>query len=359
MKVRMHIFNFKVVARAAIVLFLSAASVYLLAIPLKNHLDNLYRTTGESVWYNAFYAVSDNRALFAVAACLLMLLFFSGWILRPAFNSFGQYIKENIHLEEEVTAPVKLPKDLEELEDGLNGVNKEIRLWKYAVKEAEQRKDDLVVYLAHDIRTPLTSVLGYLELLAETPDMLPSQRQKYTGVALRKARRMQLLVEELFEVTRYSISQIELERQAVNAGVLLNQLVEELEPLMREKGVQVHTRAKGALTLHVDADKMARALDNILRNAVYYTNTGGSIYIEYGSAADERHYIKVANTGTSISQDKLNRFFEKFYRGDAARQSGTGGSGLGLAIAKNIIEAHGGSITAKNENQITTFTVVL
>lgn len=358
MKTKMRMFNIQVFIRAAIVLVGAAAAALLFAIPLRDELDRLYRTTGSEVWYDLFYWISVNRSLVAMVGCLLALLLFSGWILRPAFNQFSRFISQNIYMGEGEVRPVKLPKELRLLQNEMNNVNKELRLWRYAAKEAEQRKDELVVYLAHDIRTPLTSVLGYLELLNENPELSDAQRQKFVQVALRKAHRMEHLVEELFEVTRYNVSQIELEKQEVNAGVLVNQLAEELEGDLREKQLAMRVENNLTGTLLIDPEKMARALDNVLHNAVYYTPRGGEVAVEVGNTAKGAR-ICISNTGSEISQDKLDRFFEKFYRGDAARQSGTGGSGLGLAIAKNIIEAHGGSITAHNQNRVTTFAIEL
>ena len=250
-----------------------------------------------------------------------------------------------------------MPKAFKEVEATLKDINKELRLWKYAVREAEQRKDDLVVSLAHDIRTPLTSILGYMELIHDNPELPEETRQKYAGIALRKANRMLSLVEELFEVTRFKIGRIELERTNISAEMLILQLTEELMPLLRRKNIEISVDNQGVFDIFVDPDKMARALDNILVNAANYTPEGEKIMVTLDKYAD-RSRIRIANTGMDIPQEKLDRFFEKFYRADEARQSGTGGSGLGLAIAKNIIEAHGGSITVSNANKITTFTII-
>lgn len=351
--------SFTVMLRAGLVLVVVLGLYMLLGAVVKQQVDTLYRRTGLQWVQNLFYWLSTNRYLLGGILCIVVMVLFSGWILRPCFNGYARFIKESICLEGE-PRPVALPKDLAVLEGELNDINRELLLWRYAVKEAEQRKDDLVVYLAHDIRTPLTSVLGYLELLEDSPELPVAQRQKYTAVALRKARRMQLLVEDLFEVTRYNISQIELEKQLVSAGMMLQQLAEEMQPLIDARQVQVTVEQSEQGPLFADPEKLARALDNILHNAVYYTPPGGRVTAVATPAQNgTADCIEITNSGADISPDKLQRFFEKFYRGDEARQSGGGGSGLGLAIAKNIIEAHGGFIEARSENGLTSFTVTL
>jgi signal transduction histidine kinase len=175
-------------------------------------IDTLYRQSGSSFWHSAFYFLRQNSWSFVVIGIIAIVIITSKWIFRPYLTDYtdmcSKLIVENIHLKKDINdnTQIELPKNMKNLEDVLNKVNTEIRLSRYAAKEAEQRKDDLVVYLAHDIRTPLTSVLGYLELLMENQDLPEAQRTKFMDSALRKAKRMQSLVEELFEVTRKPIT---------------------------------------------------------------------------------------------------------------------------------------------------------
>lgn len=348
--------------RGVIVIAICTMTGVLLGFLLSQYFDNSYRATGKAIWHDIFYFLSGNRVYLISFGNIAVFLLASGWIFRPYFTEhtamYSKLLKEHIHLKNDLIddSSIQLPEDLKPFEDVLNNVNAEIRLSKYAAKEAEQRKNDLVVYLAHDIRTPLTSVLGYLELLIENRDLPEVQRQKFMDSALRKARRMQGLVEELFEITRYSITQIELEKSPVNLSMMLTQLVEELKPVLERRQIEAGISQTEAVTVFVDADKLARSLDNILHNAAFYTPPGGRIKITLDKA-DTRARVRISNTGMEIPPEKLARFFEKFYRGEEARQSESGGSGLGLAIAKSIIEAHGGSISAENRDQITTFTI--
>ena len=350
--------SLKAFFRAMLVLVLTVIGCLILGILAADLLDYLTRNTNSFLWPMLFQFFSNYRVLVVTCVCILMVVIFSNWVFAPVFNSFATLVAENLQVsEEEGLKPPKLPKAFKEVELTLKDINKELRLWKYAVREAEQRKDDLVVSLAHDIRTPLTSILGYMELIHDNPELPEDTRQKYAGIALRKANRMLLLVEELFEVTRFKIGRLELERTNISAEMLILQLTEELMPLLRRKNIEIRVENQGVFDIFADPDKMARALDNILVNAANYTPEGGRISVVLDKFND-RSRIRIANTGMDIPQEKLDRFFEKFYRADEARQSGTGGSGLGLAIAKNIIEAHGGSINVANQNSVTTFTII-
>lgn len=357
---RFYFLNSKVLLRGGIIVVACALFGYIvLGTALGNYINRIYIQTNDGFFRSLFYFLSNNRVIIVSLCCIAVFISASGWIFKPLFDNYSELVRNNININRDTDyTNVKLSGHLKALEDVLNNVNTELRLSRYAAREAEQRKDDLVVYLAHDIRTPLTSVLGYLELLIENKDLSEAQRRKFMDSALRKASRMQTLVEELFEVTRYSITQIELEKSHVDLGMMLNQLVEELRPVLEQRDIETEIILEDTTDVFIDPDKLARSIDNVLHNAAYYTPPGGKITITTDSI-DTSARVRISNTGMEIPPEKLSRLFEKFYRGDQARQSESGGSGLGLAIAKNIIEAHGGSITAENSDKVTTFTILL
>lgn len=230
------------------------------------------------------------------------------------------------------------------------------------------RRSDLVTYLAHDLKTPLTSVIGYLSLLDEVPDMPKAQRVRYTGVALDKACRLERLVNEFFDITRYSLTNIELELAPVDLAGLLVQLSDEFYPALAAHGNVARVTVAGTvrtvedpgepLVVTADAARLARVFGNLLRNAISYSDEGTPV--EIGAAAGEGSVVvTVSDTGATIPSHKLRAIFDRFFRLDEARGSATGGAGLGLAIAREIVELHGGSISAASENGRTTFTVNL
>ncbi|HJA29760.1 MAG TPA: HAMP domain-containing histidine kinase [Candidatus Olsenella pullicola] len=230
------------------------------------------------------------------------------------------------------------------------------------------RRSDLVTYLAHDLKTPLTSVIGYLSLLDEVPDMPDAQRARYTGIALDKACRLERLVNEFFDITRYSLTHIELELAPVDLAGLLVQLADEFYPAFAAHGNVARVTVEGSvrtveepgepLVLAADASRLARVFGNLLRNAIAYSDEGTPV--EIGAVAGEGSVVvTVSDTGATIPSHKLRAIFDRFFRLDESRGSATGGAGLGLAIAREIVELHGGAISAASENGRTTFTVEL
>lgn len=226
------------------------------------------------------------------------------------------------------------------------------------MKEEADRKNDLIVYLAHDLKTPLTSVIGYLSLLAEVPDMPMEQKAKYTNIALDKAQRLEKLINEFFDITRYNLQQIALEKETIDLSYMLVQMTDEFYPILSAHGNRVLLQVEEGLVIYGDGEKLARVFNNILKNAVAYSYPDTEIQIMVTNREQEVT-ICFRNQGRTIPQYKLDAIFEKFFRLDEARSTNTGGAGLGLAIAKEIVTLHGGSITAASENEVTTFQIIL
>ena len=238
----------------------------------------------------------------------------------------------------------------------------------HQLADESARRSDLVTYLAHDLKTPLTSVIGYLSLLDEVPDMPEAQRVRYTGVALDKACRLERLVNEFFDITRYSLTNIELELAPVDLAGLLVQLSDEFYPALAAHGNVAQVTVAGTartveqpgepLMVTADAARLARVFGNLLRNAIAYSDEGTPV--EVGAVAGEGSVVvTVSDTGATIPSHKLRAIFDRFFRLDESRGSATGGAGLGLAIAREIVELHGGTISAASEDGRTTFTVEL
>jgi len=243
------------------------------------------------------------------------------------------------------------------IEQKLTTLRQTIEKQKYETMLEEQSKSDLVMYLAHDLKTPLTSIIGYLSLLNEAPEMPVEQRAKYMRITLEKANRLEKLINEFFEITRYNLHGITLETRQVDLHYMLIQMADEIYPYLASSGKRATIRAAQDLTVVGDPDKLARVFNNILKNAIAYGEPNSEIEIS-AEAFPSRVELRFVNAG-QIAQQKLDQIFDKFYRLDDARSSDTGGAGLGLAIAKEIVSLHGGEIKAECRDNVTTFTVNL
>lgn len=245
-----------------------------------------------------------------------------------------------------------------EVEGALNRVRARERAVADALRDEARRKDDLVTYLAHDLKTPLASVVGYLSLLEEAPDLPVEQRARFTGIALDKAHRLDALIEEFFDITRFDFHDIVLTRGYVDLALMLAQVADEFYPILTEQGKQVEVAAEPGLTVLIDGDKMARVFNNVMKNAVAYSYEGSTIKVD-AQRAGKVVRVRFENQGDPIPAPKLQVIFEKFYRLDAARATNRGGAGLGLAIAREIVGAHGGSIACESTPEYTVFTIEL
>ena len=218
--------------------------------------------------------------------------------------------------------------------------------------------EDLAEREPDDIRTPLTSVIGYLNLLEEDPNMPPEQRAARVHIVLEKAYRLETMVNEFFEITKYKSQKITLSKETIDLYYMLVQLSDELSPVLAPRGNTVTLHLDENLTIEADPEKLARVFNNILKNAASYSFPHTEIVI----SAEKLEYeviIRFQNSGEDIPNEALASVFNKFYRVDQSRSSDTGGTGLGLAIAKEIVTLHGGAISASSKNHVVTFTVSL
>lgn len=309
--------------------------------------------------YNAYNTVIRvNRNLYVLITILVAFLI----ILRFYFKSFAKYFYEiNMGIDalaDENGEDVVLSPELSSTEKKINAIKDTLARRKTAAEQAEQRKMELVVYLAHDLKTPLTSVIGYLTLLRDEQQISEELREKYLSISLEKAERLEDLINEFFEITRFNLSNITLEYRRVNLTRLLEQLTYEFKPMFIEKNLECILEAVPDVSIRCDVDKMQRVFDNLLRNAVNYSFENGIIHITV-SQDEKSMRLLFSNQGNTIPKEKLGRIFEQFYRLDSSRSTKSGGAGLGLAIAKEIVELHGGEIKARSENEVIEFEVIL
>ncbi len=324
----------------------------------------LYDITTSITWqpydplYIILHFVKEYILLFMGIPIIAGWAFITYLFMRRPLIYLDEVISASEQLAQPTNEQIILSDAMKNVQDELNHVRATALRSDLLAREAEQRKNDLIVYLAHDLKTPLTSVIGYLTLLHDESQISEELRKKYLSISLEKAERLEDLINEFFEITRFNLSNITLQYTKVNLTRLLEQLVFEFRPMLLEKNLQCSLIAEHDIMISCDVDKLQRVFDNLLRNAVFYSYESSKIEIKVDN---NDNFLKILfiNHGDNISEDKLNRIFEQFYRLDTSRSSRNGGAGLGLAIAKEIIELHNGSIKAKSENELIEFEVTI
>lgn len=242
----------------------------------------------------------------------------------------------------------------------LNKMVEEIRRLMDKEREAERTKNELITNVAHDLRTPLTSIIGYLEILSSKSAPLPPEMQKkYIDIAYSKSKRLEKLIEDLFGFTKLNYGKISMQVAEVDIIKLLGQLLEESYPNFSNKGLSYELQSNvSAKIISADGNLLARLFDNLINNAIKYGAEGKRVLVKV-HASKEMVQVSVTNYGYVIPPEELPLIFDKFYRVEQSRSTHTGGTGLGLAIVKNIVDMHGGDITVKSDLNGTVFTVTL
>jgi len=346
----------KLIKRLFVSLVIFTLSLFLLLIIflfLYDFIDasgSYLSQTFRFVWNNKFVLFVLTWGLGA------LIIFISCWIQTLKYLDKVISATKNIYTVDDQI--IELPSELHDVEKDMNLIKTNFKRSQQLAKEAEQRKNDLVVYLAHDLKTPLTSVIGYLTLLRDESQISEELRTKYLSISLEKAERLEDLINEFFEITRFNFTTLNLDLSSVNLTRMIEQTVYEFKPMLSEKGLQYTISAASDIMINCDANKLQRVLDNLLRNAVNYSFSSTTIEILV-MQNNEGVKLKVLNHGNTIAKEKLDRIFEQFYRLDTARTTQNGGAGLGLAIAKEIVELHGGTISAFSENETIMFEVAI
>ncbi|WP_430616276.1 two-component system, OmpR family, sensor histidine kinase VanS [Enterococcus sp. DIV1279b] len=282
-------------------------------------------------------------SLFLVFAVTLICYFIYRYVSRKKIARIAEGIQLFFSQSEaSSTGSLAIDHELLKIKDSMNR-NEAL------LKEETQRTKDLITYLAHDLKTPLASVIGYLNLLLDTKNLTNEQMTQSLTIALEKSERLETLMNEFFDITRFNLQVIQLYQRELDFVFLLKQIQEEFYPLLKEKEQTICYSGPESLKLKADSEQLARVLNNLLKNAIAYAPDQTTITMQLTVDEQAATFI-LANQSEPIEQEQLEALFEKFYRLDQARSTKTGGAGLGLAIAKEIILAHQGMIRAASKN---------
>ncbi len=359
-------FKRKIFLKVLILVLLSFTFLLALTLLLRGHFgnwivnflrDTFYLSESDAVIINHYIFRNNADKIMLILSAIIFLIIFRvaiSWVTKY-FDEINEGMESLI---QNTNNKIELSPEMNFMENKLNTFRHAMEKRERDARQSEQRKNDLVVYLAHDIKTPLTSVIGYLELMDQIPDMPLEQRAKYIGITLEKANRLEALINEFFEITRYNLQTIILDKGEFNLSYMLLQITDEFYPMLSEKKQEAIVNSEENIIFYGDSEKLARVFNNVLKNAIAYGNNNSKIIIN-AYIKEDNITIEIKNNGRKIPSDELNSIFEKFYRVDKSRGTDNGNAGLGLAIAKEIVELHCGAIYAESNDEYTTFYIKL
>ncbi|WP_409346228.1 ATP-binding protein [Paenibacillus sp. MBLB4367] len=356
----MRSFRFKMLLLFGLSMLLSGAITFAIYKGLQLYYRSNVLAEDPLARYRSFMNNVGDVNVFLILFIPLSVLFF--FFLTKPYAAYFREISSGIHhlANGDFHSRVHISSN-DEFGDIAEDINLASEMLQKAVERgdfAESSKDQLVLNLAHDLRTPLTSVLGYLDFILQDKQLTAEQIKHYTSIAFTKSLRLEKLIDELFEITRMNYGMLTADKKPIDLSELLIQLNEELFPAFEKNSLIARLNVNPHLHIQGDGELLARVFENLLTNAIRYGGDGQFIdingYLEGGEAV-----IQVVNYGHCIPAEQLPRIFDMFYIGDQARTHRSGSTGLGLFIAKNIVEQHNGSISAQSNTIHTMFEVRL
>ncbi len=330
-------------------------------VRFSRHGDDLGMSTGRLVRHLSRDTLVSFMLVTVIATICFFIIYFLLFIKRIVKDM--TYISDRIidiadgKSDEKII--IERQDEIGEIAGRINEMTEQINQLITSERDALQSNKDLIACVAHDLRTPITSVKGYLDLALDTKHYDLEQRQKYVRIAQTKANRLEYLIHDLFNYTKLTSGEITLHRSKVDLVQLVEQLVEEFYPLFQEEELECTTKYNiSYLEMNMDGELIARAVQNLLSNAIKYGKDGKHVYVEL-ECLEQEVQIRVTNYGLVIPEESIKHLFDKFYRVERSRNVKTGGTGLGLNIAQEIVHLHGGRIQVTSGASGTCFTIAL
>ncbi len=321
----------------------------------------LYQIVSIRTWEETdkIYLILKSLQNFIIPTWFLGIIIIFIYNYHKTISYINTIEKESYKLLNNDNSMVSLPKELETIQNSVNFVKTQSIKNRDLALEEEKKKNELIVYLAHDLKTPLTSIIGYLDLLIEDKNMSENKRKEYLKIVMNKSTSLEHLINELFEITKLNSADIEMNFCKIDLQLFLEQVIDDFYPMLKEKNKTINlVKTKTKIYMKCDTEKLFRAFSNLIKNAINYSPDWATITMKTSIKKNEA-IIRIENPCENISQEELKRMFDKFYRCDSSRNSNTGGTGLGLAITKAIIEKHDGTIRATYDNNVITFMISL
>ncbi|HJD98444.1 sensor histidine kinase [Levilactobacillus brevis] len=256
--------------------------------------------------------------------------------------------------------PFRVTGDVQRVVDSVNALVDSVIHSMDEERAIEKSKDELITNVSHDIRTPLTSIIGYLGLIEDKQYHSEEDLLKYTHTAFLKSKQMKSLVDDLFEYTKVRQTDTPLSLTNIDLAAMLEQLAASFELEAQKKGMTIGSSSTpSVLMMEADPEKLVRIFNNLVANALKYGDGGKQINLIAKQVNDNELEVRVTNDGPKIPKESLSMIFERFYRVEESRSKETGGTGLGLAIAQSIVALHGGYIYVESDDDLTSFVIHL
>ena len=330
-------------------------------VRFSRHGDDLGMSTGRLVRHLSRDTLVSFMLVTVIATICFFIIYFLLFIKRIVKDM--TYISDRIidiadgKSDEKII--IERQDEIGEIAGRINEMTEQINQLITSERDALQRNKDLIACVAHDLRTPITSVKGYLDLALDTKHYDLEQKQKYVRIAQTKANRLEYLIHDLFNYTKLTSGEITLHRSKIDLVQLVEQMVEEFYPLFQEEELECTTKYNiSYLEMNMDGELIARAVQNLLSNAIKYGKDGKHVYVEL-ECLEQEVQIRVTNYGLVIPEESIKHLFDKFYRVERSRNVKSGGTGLGLNIAQEIVHLHGGRIQVTSGASGTCFTIAL
>lgn len=330
-------------------------------VRFSRHGDDLGMSTGRLVRHLSRDTLVSFMLVTVIATICFFIIYFLLFIKRIVkdMTYISDRIIDIVDGKSDEKIIIERQDEIGEIAGRINEMTAQINQLIKSERDALQSNKDLIACVAHDLRTPITSVKGYLDLALDTKHYDLEQRQKYVRIAQTKANRLEYLIHDLFNYTKLTSGEITLHRSKIDLVQLVEQMVEEFYPLFQEEELECTTKYNiSYLEMNMDGELIARAVQNLLSNAIKYGKDGKHVYVEL-ECLEQEVQIRVTNYGLVIPEESIKHLFDKFYRVERSRNVKTGGTGLGLNIAQEIVHLHGGRIQVTSGASGTCFTIAL
>lgn len=350
---------FEAIVWLAILIILYFGIMFVLITAYETNYSRLLRAYPGSFFVQPQF--QQNFFLSLTVVYLVLGLSFVGWRIYRRLRAVQLgYVLDELHYISQGNYHHKIStSDMNGMQPVVDSINRLVDSTVKAREEErkiEQSKDDLITNMSHDIRTPLTSVIGYLTLLKQEELNDPEKAMKYINIAYDKALQMQRMTEDLFEYTKVKQVDTKLAVDRINVVRLVEQVTVEfeLEASKVNREFRIIAEPNDNILVEIDAEKFVRVFSNLFTNAFKYGGNGKYIEIKIVQNSEYTTFT-VENDGAKIPRNQMKDLFQRFYRGDKSRTEPQTGSGLGLAITQSIVELHQGDIYAESDNKGTRF----